>query len=320
MYKLLPRLFLSAAIVLLAASVSFAQSTAAAKVGSETAKGGFRNEDVIRDKFNAWKTDVDAQAWLREMGYDPAKVASLVASKPHGEKADVEVRISLLQSEPPALAGGQSCNSKAIPQSRKDAEEEARPQSRTSEAPALAGGQSGESEVECREGISIKLVSSNQGFNQIDKRWLAHYARMWKMPADVVEALKLFVGETPPTKPGRSKDRMFLDEIDPKLKDAVIKFFTDNKATIISDLFAGDGEHSAGWVMVAFKPSEKTEWVIRSSKRTVEFYSEGEVGLTRGGNLKIGRITMQRKGGDAGRETAKMLQFKINPVELFNAK
>ncbi len=25
---------------------------------------------------------------------------------------------------------------------------------------------------------------------------------------------------------------------------------------------------------------------------------------------------MQRKGGDAGRETANMLQFKINPAEL----
>jgi hypothetical protein len=27
---------------------------------------------------------------------------------------------------------------------------------------------------------------------------------------------------------------------------------------------------------------------------------------------------MQRKGGDGGRDTAKMLQFKINPSELFN--
>ncbi|MFC1932067.1 hypothetical protein ACFLXU_00335 [Chloroflexota bacterium] len=27
---------------------------------------------------------------------------------------------------------------------------------------------------------------------------------------------------------------------------------------------------------------------------------------------------MQRKGGDGGRETSKMLQFKINPVELFH--
>ena len=29
---------------------------------------------------------------------------------------------------------------------------------------------------------------------------------------------------------------------------------------------------------------------------------------------------MQRKGGDAGRETANMLQFKIDPAEIFNIK
>jgi len=41
------------------------------------------------------------------------------------------------------------------------------------------------------------------------------------------------------------------------------------------------------------------------------------VRITNQGSLKIGKITMQRKGGDAGRGSAKMLQFKINPVELF---
>jgi len=34
------------------------------------------------------------------------------------------------------------------------------------------------------------------------------------------------------------------------------------------------------------------------------------VDATRAGNLRIGRVTMQREGGDAGRETTKMLQFK----------
>jgi len=265
------RLFIAVLVCFFAATSLFAQTSAKAKLGSDTAKGGFRNEDAIRDKFNSYRSDDDAKAWLREMSYDPKDIISLRAEKPHGEKADVEVAIE-----------------------------------------TKAGIR--------REGISIKLVSGQQGFNQIDKRWLSHYAEMWKMPADVVTALKLFVGETPPTKPGRSKERMFLDEIDPKLKDAVVKFFNENKAAIVSDLFAGDGEHSAGWVMVAFKPAEKTEWVLRSSQKTVEFYGEGDVSLTRGGNLKIGRITMQRKGGDAGRDTAKMLQFKINPVELFNAK
>ncbi|MBV6495841.1 MAG: hypothetical protein JFAIHJKO_00955 [Pyrinomonadaceae bacterium] len=265
------RLLIGVILCALAATSVFAQTSAKAKLGSDTAKGGFRNEDAIRDKFNSYKSDDDAKAWLREMNFDPKDIISLRAAKPHGEKADVEVTIE-----------------------------------------TKAGIR--------REGISIKLVSGQQGFNQIDKRWLSHYAEMWKMPSDVVTALKLFVGEIPPTKPGRSKERMFLDEIDPKLKDTVVKFFTENKAAIVSDLFAGDGEHSASWVMVAFKPAEKTEWVLRSSQRTVEFYGEGEVSLTRGGNLKIGRITMQRKGGDAGRDTAKMLQFKINPVELFNAK
>ena len=31
----------------------------------------------------------------------------------------------------------------------------------------------------------------------------------------------------------------------------------------------------------------------------------------------VWKITMQRKGGDGGRITANMLQFKINPAELF---
>ncbi len=29
-------------------------------------------------------------------------------------------------------------------------------------------------------------------------------------------------------------------------------------------------------------------------------------------------MTMQRKGGDGGRNTANMLQFKINPAALFD--
>ena len=39
------------------------------KLGSATAKGGFRNEDDIVAKFNDWKNDEDAQKWLEIMGY-----------------------------------------------------------------------------------------------------------------------------------------------------------------------------------------------------------------------------------------------------------
>lgn len=260
------------AVAILAQS-SFGQTSKEAKVelGSQTAKNGFKNEDEIRDKFNKWKTDAEARIWLGAMNYKLADIESVTATKPHGEKADVEVVIKTKSGEK-------------------------------------------------REGISIKLVSSAQGFNQIDKRWLATYAKMWKMPGAVHDALKLFVGEVPPTKPSKDTKRMYLNELDAETQKAVLDFFTANRESIVSDLFSGDGAHTAGWMMVALKSSATPRWVLRKDEYATKFFSEGNVELTRNGNLKIGRITVQRKGGDGGRETAKMLQFKINPALLFEGK
>ncbi len=282
---------LSLAILLLAFVERVpAQSASAAKVerGSQTAKAGFKNEDDIRDKFNNWRTDADARAWLVAMNYELGDIESVRAVKPHGEKADVVVRIRLNTSSFTA-------------ETQRRREENLR-------------------DGEIVEGISIKLVSSPNGFNQIDKRWLANYAKKWNMPADVVAALRLYLGEVPPNKPSRDKRRMFLNELEPSQQKTVIDFFTVNKENIVSDLIEGDGAESAKWMMVAFKATDKPRWVIKSSADAVRLFSEGKVEMTRAGNLKIGRITMQRKGGDGGRETANMLQFKINPTHLFEAK
>ena len=138
------------------------------------------------------------------------------------------------------------------------------------------------------------------------------------MPADVENALKLFVGETSPAKPGRAENRLFLNELDAASQKTVISFFETRKDQIVSDLFQGDGVHAAGWIMVAYKATSKTRWKLKRVEEVIKFYSEGPVMITSGGNLKIGRITMQRKGGDGGRETANMLQFKINPALLFD--
>ncbi len=242
-----------------------------AALGSSTAKNGFKNENEIRDKFNNWRIDKDAQEWLAAMNYRIAEVDNVVAAKPHGQKSDVEVRVTTKSGER-------------------------------------------------KEGISIKLVSSPNGFNQIDKRWLATYAKMWKMPPELHTSLKLFVGETPPRPTGRDKKRMYLTELTPAEQAAVLDFFSSKRDEIISDLFSGDGAHAADWIMVAFKSTANTRWIIRSLADAIKHFADGKVEITRAGNLKIGRITMQRKGGDGGRETAKMLQFKINPVHLFDAK
>ena len=49
------------------------------------------------------------------------------------------------------------------------------------------------------------------------------------------------------------------------------------------------------------KSSEKPRWVLRNDEYAMKFFSSGPVEMTRNGNLKIGRITVQRKGGDGTR-------------------
>ncbi len=46
------------------------------------------------------------------------------------------------------------------------------------------------------------------------------------------------------------------------------------------------------------------------------FFGNGEIKKLPKGSVSIGRITMQRKGGDNGRPSANMLQFKIDPTKL----
>ena len=61
----------------------------------------------------------------------------------------------------------------------------------------------------------------------------------------------------------------------------------------------------------------ENSWVLKSINHVMNIFADGPVKITPLGSLKIGKITMQRKGGDGGRDSAKMLQFKINPIELF---
>ena len=166
--------------------------------------------------------------------------------------------------------------------------------------------------------MQVKLVSNPQGFNQIDKRKVDKYVEFWNIPQDITKILKLFTGETKPTKSGlRDARRMFLDEMSQPDQDKLINFVKKNKILIVSDLLKGRGEFSANWTLVILKLNGESKWVLKSINQVMNVFGSGDVRITREGSLKIGKIGMQRKGGDGGRESAKMLQFKINPVELF---
>ena len=243
------------------------------KLGSRTAKRGFKSEKDIVRKFNNWLNDEDAQDWLQVMGYDLKKIEKVKAIIITGShKTDVQVQITIFLKEAIAI-----------------------------------------------ENLSVKLVSNPQGFNQVDKRWVDRYVIMWNIPKEIIKALKLFTGEIKPTRKNlRDPRRMFLDEMNIKTQKLIVNFFTKNKILIVSDILKGSDEFPVGWMMVALrKKKENPDWILKHINHVLNIFGGGDVRITEKGSLKIGRITMQRKGGDAGRETSKMLQFKINPMELF---
>jgi len=171
------------------------------------------------------------------------------------------------------------------------------------------------------ENVSIKLVSNSTGFNQIDKRWVKNYIEMWDIPEDIVLILKKYTGEIKTKKKGlKDTRRMFFNEMPLEDIEKVVSFFTKNKVLIVSDLIKGRGIFSAGWMLVALKLNGEVRWTLKSINHALNTFSDGEVCITKQGNLKIGKIGMQRKGGDGGRESANMLQFKANPLLLFNEK
>lgn len=171
--------------------------------------------------------------------------------------------------------------------------------------------------IDCQN-LQVKLVSNPKGFNQIDKRWVNKYVEMWHIPSEIEMLLKKYTGEIPPTIPTpRDERRMFADEFSEDEQNQLLSWLNQNKALIVSDILKGRGQFSAEWMLVVQKVTSNSRWVLKPMNVCLNYFGNDEIVITKQGNFRIGKITMQRKGGDGGRDTAKMLQFKINPAELF---
>ncbi|RLA06785.1 MAG: type II restriction endonuclease [Gammaproteobacteria bacterium] len=168
------------------------------------------------------------------------------------------------------------------------------------------------------QNLQVKLVSNPQGFNQIDKRWVKNYEEMWEIPKNILKILQHFTGErTPYIENPKDKRRMFATEFTEQEQKDLLNFLQDNKTLIVSDILKGRGKFAAEWMLVILKiQDEKIKWALKPINFVLNHFGNGEIKITPRGSFKIGRITMQRKGGDGGRDTANMLQFKINPCEI----
>jgi len=172
-----------------------------------------------------------------------------------------------------------------------------------------------------KEYVSIKLVSNNKrGFNQIERGSCLKYKMLWNMPDSVYRSLRLFTGDVRPVSVQDLRDdrRMFLDEMPEQPRREILGFFEENKFGILSDLLRGRDDNKADWFLVVMKPkSGDLSSKLVNIDDVVRLYLDGPVEVTKKGSLKIGKLVMQRKGGDRGKESANQLQFKLDPLELF---
>jgi len=158
------------------------------------------------------------------------------------------------------------------------------------------------------QNLQVKLVSNPKGFNQIDKRWVDKYVEKWSIPIDISDILKRYTGEIKPNiLTPKDKRRMFAYEFSEKEQSDILLWLNNNQSLIVSDIHKGRGQFAAEWMLVAQKTKLDSRWILKPMNFCLNYFGNGLVEMTERGNFKIGKITIQRKGGDGGRNTANML-------------
>ncbi len=263
------------------------------EIGSYTAKGEFRNESDVVIKFNNYRNDGEAQQWLSIMGYDFSKIKQLIA-----------VQIPPRISREVALSLGVKEYNLDESNTFKKSDVQVRLEIIIENVYHI-------------ENISVKKANIGAGFNQVDKRPVDKYKSFWNIPDSICKLLKYYTGELLPYKQNtRDPRRMFLDEMDDTAVKELIHFFDNNRVIIFNDVLRGRGGLSADWFLVTESNDVSHRWILKDINYVCNFYAQGPIIKTKNGNLKIGKMTMQRKGGTPDPTS---LQFKINPLELFNA-
>ena len=270
-------------------------------LGSKTAKGGFANEKAICEKLNQYEHDLDAQSWLGEMGYDLQKIIEV-----HAEQ--IPVRLSKKRAKQFGISEEMFTETQ---------------QFKKADILLTLKVQIYQGFDIKREYISLKKAKHSSGFNQIDKRPVSTYQLFWQFSDHLAQLLRLFTGDLNPQSylsheqfnALKDSRRLFLGDLTAEDLNSLLVFFKQNKRRIIADLIQGKGCFKATWFLVTRENKNGSiDWVLKDIHTVCDFFAQGPVKLSPRGSLKLGRITMQRKGGTPDPTS---LQFKINPLQLF---
>lgn len=169
------------------------------------------------------------------------------------------------------------------------------------------------------QNISVKSVSKIKGgSNQVERGWIKDYKQRWKFDDEIERILNLFVGKIAPYKATKREGRMYFTEMSEDERNKILACFKERQFLIISDILKGSGKFAAEWFLVVLNPQNSgiiSKWQIKPINEVLNLCN-GEIYFNKKGGLQIGKISMQKKGGDSGGESAKQLQFKLNPLKV----
>ena len=165
--------------------------------------------------------------------------------------------------------------------------------------------------------ISCKSYG-DASFNQIDKRPVNKYAKIFNFPDEVTVALKKFTGEI---NDGINK-RKYFDQLLKEERRNILDYFKKISKEVIELVFIGNGSNKINWVVLRKKEtSNEKERINIIPVSFCTAWANGEVReskIHRGhiSTFSIGKIKIQRKGGTPDPNS---LQFKFSPGDLHEA-
>jgi hypothetical protein len=171
--------------------------------------------------------------------------------------------------------------------------------------------------------ISMKCcVHFHTGFNQIKRSSLKNFSKEFDVPHSIQAILQRYTH-------GRKKLLLKARNYTQDELDELTAFLNSRLKALLHSAFTGQEKKSkANWLLLhQWTPpnwekniAKKTRSELVSMQEILRAFADFTVGYSRYGTITFGAgITLQRKGGDKGKETANDLQFKMRTLPLLKA-
>ena len=161
--------------------------------------------------------------------------------------------------------------------------------------------------------ISLKCCKNfDTAFNQIKRCSVARFKEEFVVPDDVIDILYKYTED---------KKKLLAGNYSPKELNRLLEFLNENRRPLLTSAFTGkDKKPKANWLLIhewkfpnwRRNIAKKASSQLISMQKVLNLFDGFEVSYTKRGTITFGAgVTLQRKGGDNGKDSANDLQFKL---------